>query len=65
MFPHILRRRGRRSRTSIPPLRPTHRDRGPSWRRPLAWAALLTLVASALYFSVADEDEPVAPATTH
>jgi len=58
MFPHILRRRVRRSRTSIAPLRAPPRERPKPWRRPLTWVALLTLVASALYFSVAERDPP-------
>jgi hypothetical protein len=58
MFRHLLRRRARRSRTAPVGalLRTQHRDTPPAWRRPLAWAALLTLVASALYFSVTDRD---------
>jgi hypothetical protein len=55
MFPHILRRRARRSRTSVAPFMPRPpRERPIPWRRPLTWVALLTLVASALYFSIAD-----------
>ena len=61
MFPHILRRRARRSRTSMAPLRPPSRERTTRWRRPLTWVALLTLVASALYFSVTDRDAPPTP----
>ena len=40
------------------PLRAPPRERPKPWRRPLTWVALLTLVASALYFSVADRDSP-------
>ena len=57
MLRNLLRRRSRRSRTSIaPPIinRAHLREKPPPWRRPLAWAALLTLIASALYFSVTD-----------
>jgi hypothetical protein len=60
MFPHILRRRVRRSRTSMTPLRAPPRERPKRWRRPLTWVALLTLVASALYFSLAEPDPPSA-----
>jgi len=58
MFPHILRRRARRSRTSMAPVRPPLRQPRVPWRRPLTWVALLTLVASALYFSIAERGEP-------
>lgn len=58
MFPHILRRRVRRSRTSMAPWRAPPRERSPRFRRSLAWVALLTLVASALYFSVAERGSP-------
>jgi hypothetical protein len=58
MFPHILRRRVRRSRTSMAPLRASPREPPTAWRRPLTWVALLTLVASALYFSVAERESP-------
>jgi hypothetical protein len=63
MFPHILRRRARRSRTSVAPFMPRpHRERTIPWRRPLTWVALLTLVASALYFSIADrQQKPAEP----
>jgi hypothetical protein len=61
MFPHILRRRARRSRTSLTPPHLHHRDKPPPWRRPLTWAALFTLVASALYFSFADRQTKTPP----
>lgn len=51
MFSHILRRRARRSRTSVLP-RPHARERRVPWGHPLTWVALLTLIASAIYFSV-------------
>jgi hypothetical protein len=54
MVPHFLRRRARRPRTSLTPPHLHYRDKPPPWRRPLTWAALLTLIASALYFAVAD-----------
>jgi hypothetical protein len=66
MFRHLLRRRGRRSRTSLVPPHLHQRDKPPPWRRPLTWAALITLVVSALYFSVADRGEPDnPPAASH
>lgn len=61
MFRHLLRRRGRRSRTSLVPPHLHHRDRPLPWRRRLTWAALITLIASALYFSVAGRGEPETP----
>jgi hypothetical protein len=68
MFRHLLRRRARRSRTSlIPPHLQHHRDhvdRQRPWRRTLTWAALITLIASALYFSVTDRGDPKTPATS-
>jgi hypothetical protein len=62
MFPHILRRRARRSRPSLTSPHLPRRERPPPWRRPLTLAALITLVASALYFSVADREPKVPPA---
>jgi hypothetical protein len=63
MFPNFLRRRARRSRTSVSPFAPPRprRDRPVPWRGPLTWVALLTLVASALYFAVADRRQTVDP----
>jgi hypothetical protein len=40
------------------PLRASVRERPKPWRRRLTWVALLTLVASALYFSIAEDDSP-------
>lgn len=58
MLRHLLRRRARPSRTSLVAALPRARQpmSAARWRRSLAWAALLTLVASALYFSLADPD---------
>jgi hypothetical protein len=57
MLRNLLRRRARPPRTNLASALPrTPRDRGPRWRRSLAWAALVTLVASALYFSIAERD---------
>lgn len=62
MFRHLLHRRTRRSRPSLtPPARLHPREKPPPWRRPLTWAALITLIASALYFSVTDPTEPGKP----
>jgi hypothetical protein len=61
MFRHLLRRRSRRSRTSLTPPHLHHRDKPLPWRRPLTWAALITLIASALYFSVVDRSQPEQP----
>jgi hypothetical protein len=64
MLRNLLRRRARPPRTSLAAALPrAHREHGPRWRRSLAWAALVTLVASALYFSIAERDVRVpAPA---
>jgi len=57
MLRNLLRRRARPSRTSLTAVLPRpHRKRAPSWRRSLVWAALVTLVASALYFSIAERE---------
>ena len=61
MFPYALRRRNRRPRTVTAPAKPHLKIRTPRWRRSLAWAALLTLVASALYFSMGDPPPPEVP----
>ena len=64
MLRHLLRRRARLSHTSLTSALPRpHRERAPAWRRSLVWAALVTLVASALYFSIAEREvESPAPA---
>lgn len=61
MFRHLLHRRARRSRTSLVPPHLHHREKPLPWRRRLTWAALITLVASALYFSVTDRTQPPTP----
>jgi hypothetical protein len=59
MFPHHLRRRTRKSRSHAVAINLPLREPPRRWRRPLGWAALITLVAAALYF--ATEDERPAP----
>jgi hypothetical protein len=59
MFPHHLRRRARKSRSNPVSLKLQQREPPRRWRRPLGWAALITLVAAALYF--ATEKEHPAP----
>jgi hypothetical protein len=60
MFPHSLRRRARKSRATPAPNKLQYREPARRWRRPLGWAALITLVAAALYF--ATENERPSPA---
>jgi hypothetical protein len=64
MFRYVLRRRRRMTRTSS-----SSPGEGPRkarrWRRQLAWAALFTLVASALYFAVAGRTTSPEPVDIH
>jgi hypothetical protein len=55
MFPHHLRRRARKSRSNPVAIKLQHREPARRWRRPLGWAALITLVAAALYFATENE----------
>jgi len=63
MFRYVLRRRRRMTRTSSSP--PEGDRKARRWRRHLAWAALFTLIVSALYFSVAGRSTTPEPIDVH